>query len=91
MRSLIPADRALRGVTFAAQRDRRAGGGADVVEPLNLSRLVKEAGSLLQVSIPKNVQLQLKLDPELPSIEADAGQMQQLIMNLVIKWGTGYQ
>jgi len=61
-----------------------SGKGRFVVEPLNLSTLVKEAGSLLQVSIPKNVQLQLKLDPELPSIEADAGQMQQLIMNLVI-------
>ena len=61
-----------------------SGKGRFVVEPLNLSRLVKEAGSLLQVSIPKNVQLQLKLAPELPSIEADAGQMQQLIMNLVI-------
>ncbi len=64
-----------------------SGKGRFVVEPLNLSRLVKEAGSLLQVSIPKNVQLQLKLGPELPSIEADAGQMQQLIMNLVINGG----
>jgi PAS domain S-box-containing protein len=61
-----------------------SGRGRFVVEPLNLSKLVKEAGSLLQVSIPKNVHLQLKVDPELPSIEADAGQMHQLIMNLVI-------
>jgi PAS domain S-box-containing protein len=61
-----------------------SGKGRFVVEPLNLSRLVKEAGSLLQVSLPKNVHLHLKLDPELPSIEADAGQMQQLTMNLVI-------
>ena len=61
-----------------------SGKGRFVVEPLNLSRLVNETGSLLQVSVPKNVQLQLKVDPELPSIEGDAGQMQQLIMNLVI-------
>jgi two-component system cell cycle sensor histidine kinase/response regulator CckA len=61
-----------------------SGKGRFVVERLNLSRLVKEAGSLLQVSISKNVHLQLELDPELPSIEADAGQMQQLIMNLII-------
>jgi PAS domain S-box-containing protein len=61
-----------------------SGKGRFVVELLNLSALVKAAGSLLQVSISKNVYLQLKLDPELPSIEADAGQMQQLIMNLII-------
>jgi PAS domain S-box-containing protein len=61
-----------------------SGRGRFVVQPLNLSKLVKEAASLLQVSIPKNVQLQLQVDPGLPSIEADAGQMQQLIMNLVI-------
>ena len=61
-----------------------SGRGRFVVQPLNLSKLVREAASLLQVSIPKNVQLQLKVDPELPSIEADAGQMQQVIMNLVI-------
>ena len=61
-----------------------SGKGRFLVEPLDLSRLVKEVGSLLQVSISKNVQLELKVDPEPPFVEADAGQMQQLIMNLVI-------
>src|SRR5207249_5170321 len=39
---------------------------------------------LVQSSIPRTVQLRLHLAKGLPPIEADAGQMQQLLMNLVI-------
>src|SRR5207244_4172608 len=39
---------------------------------------------LIQTSIPKKVNLQLDLSYELPIIEADASQIQQIIMNLAI-------
>ena len=61
-----------------------AGKGRFIVEPLNLSGLVREISSLIQTSIPKNVQLRLELREDLPSVIADASQLQQLIMNLVI-------
>jgi signal transduction histidine kinase/ActR/RegA family two-component response regulator len=61
-----------------------AGKGRFVLEQLNLSQLVREIAGLIQSSIPKNVQLRLDLDTELPSIDADASQIQQIIMNLVI-------
>jgi CheY-like chemotaxis protein len=38
----------------------------------------------LQTSIPKSVELQLALESDLPWIEADASQIQQIVMNLVI-------
>ncbi len=61
-----------------------AGKGRFVSEKIDLSTLVEEISSLIQTSIPKNVQLRLDLGRGLPSIDADPGQIQQLIMNLVI-------
>jgi PAS domain S-box-containing protein len=61
-----------------------AGKGRFIIEPLDLSVLVREIGGLIETSIPKNVQLRLELNYDLPLIQADASQMQQVVMNLVI-------
>ena len=61
-----------------------AGKGRFVVEPISLSGLVREISNLVQTSIPKTVQLRLELPENLPMIEGDAGQLHQLVMNLVI-------
>jgi len=61
-----------------------AGKGRFITRSIDLSELVREATSLVQTSIPKNVHLRLELADNLPLIEADVGQMQQIIMNLVI-------
>jgi PAS domain S-box-containing protein len=61
-----------------------AGKGRFVSAKLDLSSLVREISSLIQTSIPKAVQVRLDLAENLPSVEADPGQIQQVIMNLVI-------
>jgi signal transduction histidine kinase/ActR/RegA family two-component response regulator len=61
-----------------------SGKGQFVVEPLDLSTLVREITVLIQPSIPRLVRLRLDLDRDLPAIEGDASQLQQLVMNLVI-------
>jgi len=61
-----------------------AGKGRFVIEPVDLSEVVKEISHLIQTSISKNVQLRLELNGELPLIQADASQIQQIVMNLVI-------
>ncbi|MEX2264040.1 MAG: response regulator [Bryobacteraceae bacterium] len=61
-----------------------AGKGRFLIEPVDLSALVRDISKLVQTSIPKSVQLRLELQDALPCIEADASQLQQLIMNLVI-------
>jgi PAS domain S-box-containing protein len=61
-----------------------AGKGRFVIEPVDVSELVRQISNLLQTSIPKHVQLRLDLMKDLPSVEADTAQIQQLIMNLVI-------
>jgi signal transduction histidine kinase len=59
-----------------------AGKGQFILEPVDLSALVREMTGLL--AIPKKVRLSLELEPDLPPIEADLGQLQQVVMNLVM-------
>jgi two-component system cell cycle sensor histidine kinase/response regulator CckA len=61
-----------------------AGKGRFVTEAINLSALVREISALIQSSISRKVQIRLELARDLPAIEADAGQLQQVIMNLII-------
>ena len=61
-----------------------AGKGRFIIQPLDLSALVREIATLLESSMPRTVALDLRLSDSLPAIEGDAAQIQQLIMNLVI-------
>jgi PAS domain S-box-containing protein len=61
-----------------------SGKGRFFVQSSDISTLVREIGSLIQSSIPKKVQLRLELADDLPMVEIDSAQIQQLIMNLVI-------
>src|SRR5215469_15671516 len=59
-----------------------AGKGRFVIDHVNISALIKEITELIRTSIPKNVLLHLDLADDLPFIEADPSQIQQLVMNL---------
>lgn len=61
-----------------------AGKGRFLVEPVNLSALVREISALIQTSIPKSVQLRMDLRDSMPLVQGDSSQLQQIIMNLVI-------
>ena len=78
----------VRGIERASALTRQilayAGKGRSVVESLSLSEIVKEIAHLIEALIPRNVHLLLELDSALPFIEGDAGQLQQVIMNLVL-------
>jgi PAS domain S-box-containing protein len=60
-----------------------SGRGRLVVKKLSLNQVAEEMPHLLEVSISKRVVLDYRLAPGLPPIEADAAQLQQVIMNLV--------
>jgi CheY-like chemotaxis protein len=51
---------------------------------VHLSHRVRELHPLFQASIPKNVRLYLDLAEDLPNVEIDTAQLQQLILNLVL-------
>ncbi len=61
-----------------------SGKGRFIVEPLSLSALAEETRQLVNLSVPKSVQLKMNLTKDLPLVEADSAQLQQLLMNLVI-------
>jgi PAS domain S-box-containing protein len=61
-----------------------SGKGKFLIQPVDISELVREMTKLVQASIPKTVALRLQFAPDLPPVVGDATQLQQLIMNLVI-------
>jgi PAS domain S-box-containing protein len=64
-----------------------AGKGRFIVGPVDLSRLIHDLVPLIQPSIPRNVRLALELEPDLPAVQADKTQLEQLVMNLIINAG----
>ncbi len=61
-----------------------SGKGRFEVRPLNINQMIRENLHLLEVGVHKTIRLQQELQNDLPMIEADAGQVQQVIMNLII-------
>lgn len=73
-----------RAADLTGQMLAYSGKGHFQMVSLSLNDFVRESLPLLQMTIPKMVDLQVSLAEGLPMIEADRGQMQQLLMNLVI-------
>jgi PAS domain S-box-containing protein len=61
-----------------------AGKAQFYLERVHLTRLVRQITGLIETSLPKNAQLRMALEDDLPPVEADPAQLQQLVMNLVI-------
>ncbi len=60
-----------------------SGGASTVLEPLDVSARISDIENLLRRLLSSNVSLELHLGEGLPGVAADAGQIQQLVMNLV--------
>ena len=73
----------LRAAELANQMLVYTGKTTVVVDNVNLSSVVKEMGSLLDVSISKKVSIQYCLTEDLPPIRGDISQIRQVAMNLI--------
>ena len=60
-----------------------SGRGRFVVGPTDLSSVARQMATLLSSSLSKKIQLDLDLAEDLPSVEGDAAQLQQVLLNLV--------
>lgn len=73
-----------KAADLARQMLAYSGKGRFVIEPINLNSLVQEMLHILQVSISKQAVLRFNPSRNLPAVEADATQLRQVVMNLVI-------
>ncbi|MEO7358994.1 MAG: response regulator [Gemmatimonadaceae bacterium] len=75
---------ASRAAELCRQMLAYSGRGRFVVSRVTLNEIIEQTIQLLQLSIANNAVLRFQLGESLPPIEADATQVRQVIMNLVI-------
>ncbi len=83
-----PIEKAVSAARRAADLTRQllaySGRGQFERRPIQLNHLIQENLHLFEVAVPKNVLLRSELTDPLPLIMGDAGQIQQVVMNLII-------
>ncbi|HEY6203261.1 MAG TPA: PAS domain S-box protein [Candidatus Limnocylindria bacterium] len=73
-----------RGATFTRQLLTFAHRGAVNPQDVQLNAVLTELRSMLRRTIPKSVAIDLHLAPDLWTIEIDVGQLEQLLLNLIM-------
>ncbi|MDQ6979421.1 MAG: PAS domain S-box protein, partial [Mariprofundaceae bacterium] len=73
-----------RGAGLCRELMAYAGKGKCDVEWVNLKTLFDELSHLLQVTVPRHVEMHFELADDLPLVKADSMQLEQVIMNLLI-------
>jgi two-component system, cell cycle sensor histidine kinase and response regulator CckA len=79
-----------RAADLAKQMLAYSGRGHFVVERMRFKDLIGEMHCLLETSLPPPSRLRFELMDDAPAIEADAGQMRQIIINLVTNASEAY-
>lgn len=96
MKSKLPADHAFRPYLETIERSAQraadltskllafARGGQYDVRAVNLNAVIRETVGILDRSIDKSIVVETALDPNLSAVDGDAGQLQQVMMNLCL-------
>lgn len=74
----------LRASELTAQMLAYSGRGVLELQVVDLNSIIQHMGALISASISKSVELEYRLASRLPGIEADASQITQVLLNLVI-------
>ena len=64
-----------------------ARGGKYDIRPVDLNKIIDETLKIINRTFDKSIEVEMQLHDQLPTVEADAGQIQQVIMNLCINAG----
>jgi two-component system, cell cycle sensor histidine kinase and response regulator CckA len=87
-----PARQSIEAVVAASERAAQlaqqmlaySGKGRFIVERVDLSAVVRSTLRMIRAAVPAGVELRTNLTEPLPPVEADPGQIQQLVMNIII-------
>lgn len=60
-----------------------SGKGRSYLAPLNINALIQTHLEMFRTVIPRNITMDVALADDLPAVVADAGQIQQVVMNLI--------
>lgn len=60
-----------------------AGHGHATMGPVHVPRVIKDSVELVRNTAPSGVEIQVQMSGELPLVDADRGQVQQIVLNLV--------
>jgi len=60
-----------------------SGKGQFIITAINITELIREMTRLMEVSIGKQITLRYALNEDLPLVDADSAQIQQVILNLI--------
>ena len=74
---------AVRASELTGQLLAYAGKNAFVHEDLDLSALIRDVTNLASVSVPKNIDVILKLQADLPLVRGGGAELRQVVMNLM--------
>ena len=81
-------EKAIHAAEKAAKLTRQmlaySGRGQFEIQLINLNLLIQDNLHLFEAAVPKYVTLRSRLSTSLPTIEGDPGQMQQVVMNLIL-------
>ena len=77
-------EQAKRAADLTQQLLAFARGGQYTLESVDMNRMVAETVSLLSRSLDRNITLEVHTEPDLPLVEADAGQIMQLLLNVAV-------
>jgi two-component system, cell cycle sensor histidine kinase and response regulator CckA len=75
---------AQRATELCKQMLAYSGKGRFVIQPVEMQKVVEEMLHMLRVSVSKNAVMKLNFSPNIPSVDADASQLRQVVMNLVV-------
>jgi len=75
---------AVRASELTAKLLAFARGGKYDVKPVDINRLVEETLQIMGSTLDKSIEIHVDPEPELATVEADAAQLQQILMNLCL-------
>jgi signal transduction histidine kinase/ActR/RegA family two-component response regulator/putative methionine-R-sulfoxide reductase with GAF domain len=82
--ALVIEEQALRAAGLTRQLLAFARGGQYTLEMVDLNALIEDTTAFLAHGVDPRIKVETHIDPDLPAIEADAGQMKQILLNVAV-------